>query len=292
MGRFGNVMLVNGEPRYDLAVKRGEIVRFYLTNASNARLFNLSFPGARMKVVASDVGKFEREEWVSSVVLAPAERYVVDVEFARAGARGAGQPHSGARPHVRHVTRRMADTLGVVRVSRSASVADAMRAEFARLTTQRAMSRPRSRRFDRLFDAPPSHSLVLTMRTRGLPAAVSNMLIGINAAVEWNDGMAMMNWIATGKEVKWVLRDPETGKENMDIDWRFRVGRGREDSRVQRSVIEPRHGSSAPSPRPALSRRESRRRTGDESGVEGHGRSSRPVRRWTCWSTWRIRGAG
>jgi FtsP/CotA-like multicopper oxidase with cupredoxin domain len=36
--------------------------------------------------------------------------------------------------------------------------------------------------------------------------------------------MAMMNWIATGKEVSWVLRDPETGKENMDVDWRFRVG--------------------------------------------------------------------
>jgi FtsP/CotA-like multicopper oxidase with cupredoxin domain len=75
-----------------------------------------------------------------------------------------------------------------------------------------------------LFDAAPTHSLVLTMRTNGLPAAVSNMLIGVNAAVEWNDGMSMMNWIATGKEVSWVLRDPRTGKENMDIDWRFRVG--------------------------------------------------------------------
>ena len=75
-----------------------------------------------------------------------------------------------------------------------------------------------------LFAATPSHSLVLTMRTHGLPAAVSNMLIGINAPVEWNDGMAMMNWVATGNEVSWVLRDPGTGKENMEIDWRFRVG--------------------------------------------------------------------
>jgi FtsP/CotA-like multicopper oxidase with cupredoxin domain len=75
-----------------------------------------------------------------------------------------------------------------------------------------------------LFDAAPSHSLVLTMRTRGLPAAISNMLIGINAPVEWNDGMAMMNWVATGNEVSWVLRDPGTGKENMAIDWHFRVG--------------------------------------------------------------------
>ncbi|HEY7611633.1 MAG TPA: multicopper oxidase domain-containing protein, partial [Gemmatimonadales bacterium] len=46
MGRFGNVLLVNGEPSYALAVRRGEVVRFYLTNTSNTRVFNLSFPGA------------------------------------------------------------------------------------------------------------------------------------------------------------------------------------------------------------------------------------------------------
>ncbi|HEU5304151.1 MAG TPA: multicopper oxidase domain-containing protein, partial [Gemmatimonadales bacterium] len=85
MGRFGNVLLVNGEPRYRLGVKRGEVVRFYLTNAANARTLNLSFSGARAKVVASDVGAYQREEWVESVVLAPAERYVVDVRFDRPG---------------------------------------------------------------------------------------------------------------------------------------------------------------------------------------------------------------
>src|SRR3989475_3263527 len=79
MGRFGNVFLVNGQPGYRLSVRRGEVVRFYLTNASSARTLNLSFPGARMKVVATDAGPFEREVWVESVVIAPAERYVVDV---------------------------------------------------------------------------------------------------------------------------------------------------------------------------------------------------------------------
>src|SRR4051812_16118665 len=80
MGRFGNVLLVNGEPRYSLSVKKGEVVRFYLTNVSNTRTFNLSFPGARMKVVAGDVSNFEREAWVESVVIASAERYVVQVK--------------------------------------------------------------------------------------------------------------------------------------------------------------------------------------------------------------------
>src|SRR5688572_4635455 len=62
MGRFGNIMLVNGEPSYQLAVKRGEVVRFYLTNAANTRPFNLSIDGARLKLVGGDVGKIEREE--------------------------------------------------------------------------------------------------------------------------------------------------------------------------------------------------------------------------------------
>ena len=42
--------------------------------------------------------------------------------------------------------------------------------------------------------------------------------------VEWSGTMPEMNWIATTREVKWVLREPATGRENMDIDWRFRVG--------------------------------------------------------------------
>ena len=85
MGRFGNVFLVNGEPEFRLSVDRGDVVRFFLTNVSSARLYNVSFGGARMKVIGSDVGKFEREAWVTSVVLAPAERYIVDVQFTAPG---------------------------------------------------------------------------------------------------------------------------------------------------------------------------------------------------------------
>ena len=40
MGRFGNVLLVNGEPKYHLAVHKGDVVRFFLTNVSNARSWN------------------------------------------------------------------------------------------------------------------------------------------------------------------------------------------------------------------------------------------------------------
>ena len=221
MGRFGTVLLVNGEPRYELSVQRGEIVRFFFTNVSNTRLYNLSFPGARMKVVASDVGKFEREAWVTSVVLAPAERYVVDVEFAEAGSVPLLN-RVQALDHMRGRYTPVTDSLGIVRVSQSqATPSYATRfAELHRHADVASEIDP----LRHLFDAPPAHSLVLTMRTRGLPATVSSMLVGINAAVEWNDGMSMMNWLATGKEVSWVLRDPDSGKENMAIDWRFREG--------------------------------------------------------------------
>ena len=85
MGRFGNVLLVGGEPDLALTAKRGEVVRFYLTNTANTRVFNVGVPGARMKLVGGDSGRYEREELVERVLLAPSERVVVDVLFAEAG---------------------------------------------------------------------------------------------------------------------------------------------------------------------------------------------------------------
>ena len=85
MGRFGNVLLVAGETDLSLSARRGEVVRFYLTNTANTRVFNVALPGARMKLVGSDSGRYERETFVDSVVIAPSERAVVDVAFAEAG---------------------------------------------------------------------------------------------------------------------------------------------------------------------------------------------------------------
>ncbi len=85
MGRFGNVMLVAGEPDLALEAKRGEVVRFYFTNTANTRVFNVTLPGAQMKLVGADAGHYEREELVDEVLLAPSERVVVDVLFPAAG---------------------------------------------------------------------------------------------------------------------------------------------------------------------------------------------------------------
>jgi FtsP/CotA-like multicopper oxidase with cupredoxin domain len=85
MGRFGNVFLVSGEPDLQLEARAGEVVRLWLTNTANTRVFNLTVPGTRMKLVGGDSGRVEHQELVESIVLAPSERAVVDVLVEQPG---------------------------------------------------------------------------------------------------------------------------------------------------------------------------------------------------------------
>jgi FtsP/CotA-like multicopper oxidase with cupredoxin domain len=85
MGRFGNVLLIAGETDLQLSARRGEVVRLYLTNTANTRVFKVKLPGARMKLVGGDSGRVEHEQFVEELVLAPSERVIVDVLFAQPG---------------------------------------------------------------------------------------------------------------------------------------------------------------------------------------------------------------
>jgi FtsP/CotA-like multicopper oxidase with cupredoxin domain len=85
MGRYGNVLLISGEPNLSLTAKPGEVVRLWLTNTANTRVFNVQLPGARMKLIGGDSGRVEHEEFVSQVLLAPSERIVADVLFGQPG---------------------------------------------------------------------------------------------------------------------------------------------------------------------------------------------------------------
>jgi FtsP/CotA-like multicopper oxidase with cupredoxin domain len=86
MGRFGNVLLIAGEAEQRIEAKAGEVVRLGMTNTANTRVFKVALPGVRMKLVGNDAGRYEREEWVDDVVIAPSERAIVDICFDRAGA--------------------------------------------------------------------------------------------------------------------------------------------------------------------------------------------------------------
>src|SRR5436190_3651518 len=71
MGRFGNVLLVAGETDLELAARRGEVVRLFLTNTANTRVFKVKLPGALMKLVGGDSGRVEHEQPIEEAVLAP-----------------------------------------------------------------------------------------------------------------------------------------------------------------------------------------------------------------------------
>ncbi|TQN41959.1 heavy-metal-associated domain-containing protein [Blastococcus colisei] len=85
MGRFGNVFLVGGETDHAMTARVGEVVRLWLTNTANVRVFDLHLPGARMKLVGGDSGRVEREEFISHLLIAPSERAIVDVLFEEPG---------------------------------------------------------------------------------------------------------------------------------------------------------------------------------------------------------------
>src|SRR4249920_1016915 len=85
MGRFGNIMLINGETEFAGEAAVGEVVRLYLVNTANTRIFNFAIRGARAKLVGGDSGRYERETFVEDVLLAPSERAVLDVLFDTPG---------------------------------------------------------------------------------------------------------------------------------------------------------------------------------------------------------------
>ena len=244
MGRFGNVFLTNGEPEYGLDVAAGDVVRFHLTNVSNTRTFNLSFrptddrEGAPLpiKVVASDVSRFERESLTESVVIAPAERYTVEVEFPSSGAWALTNHVQGIN-HRQGLFLAEASVLGRVAASgrnealrantAAASPALGVHAhEFSTLRTHEDVVADIDQ-YRHLFDTPPDRELVMTLEVDKLPMAIEQSMnldwVYFNP-VEWTGTMPVMNWATSGEEVSWILREPASDAENDAIAWRFQVG--------------------------------------------------------------------
>ena len=236
MGRFGDLMLVNGEPEYELDVTAGEVVRLYLTNVSNTRTFNLSFVGAsdagsggtgaaRMKVVGTDIGAFEREEWIESIVLSPAERYIVHVRFDEPGEVRIVNRVQGI-DHLDGAFFPETDTLGVVHVAPAPGGMSEAAPAFDTLRTNPHAAREITL-YREHFDDPIDLELTLTLEATGIPFIVDRLMRFDSAyfhPVEWSGTMPMMNWNSTSQEVRWIIREPATGNENTDIAWDFEVG--------------------------------------------------------------------
>jgi len=146
MGRYGNVLLVGGETEPSFSARRGEVVRLYLTNTANTRVFDVALPGAILKLVGGDSGRMEREEIVESVVLAPSERVVVDVLFAEPG-----------RLTLEHRTPEHTYSLATIEVA-DESAAPALAEQFAVLRENLEWSAERERLAAHL-DTPPDKTL-------------------------------------------------------------------------------------------------------------------------------------
>ena len=148
MGRFGNRMLINGDPEMHISARRGEVVRFYLTNTANTRVFNFAIRNARMKLVGGDSGRCEHEELVDSVIVSPSERVVVDVLCEAPGTAA-----------LEHRTPEQVYGLGAVEVADEPAEPGPAQA-FGELRTNAEMTAERDR-IAPYLEAPPNKTLAL-----------------------------------------------------------------------------------------------------------------------------------
>jgi FtsP/CotA-like multicopper oxidase with cupredoxin domain len=213
MGRFGNTLLAAGETRLETAVRLGEVVRLYLTNTANTRVFNVAVDGARMKLVGGDSGRYEREELVDAVLLAPSERAIVDVLLDRPG------PVTLA-----HVTPDRTYPLAAITVA-DEPAAPSLREAFETLRSDRDLAAERERIAPYLPAAPDrTLAFVAEMDMRTGHSHHHGHGHGAAEGIEWEDEMVELNRMTTPANMRWKLVDTATGAENEAIDWRFRVG--------------------------------------------------------------------
>ncbi len=291
MGRFGNVMLTGGETNLALGAHVGEVVRFYFTNTANTRLFNVALPGARMKLVGSDSGRYERETFVEEVLLAPSERAIIDVRFEEPGTvtlehRTPERTYDLGSIDVadRGAVSNLADVFEDLRTS------DELMSWRARLDTHLRREPDKTLAFKSLMpllygDADttaaaytcPMHPDVIATEPSTCPQcgmklvpAPSTYVCPMHPEVtaegpetcpkcgmrlvphtasaghahddahehghdhahahdmpdglEWEDLMPEINAASNAHNMIWKLVDVDTGKENWEIDWEFRVG--------------------------------------------------------------------
>ncbi len=208
-GRFGNIMLINGEADYQLDVRKGEVVRFYLTDSANTRTFNFSIENARMKLIGGDSGRYEKETFVDSIILSVGERYIVDVLFDKPGTfrilNNIPEENSAVKTYV----------LGTIKVSDEASFS--MRPMGFSILKKNYDVISDIAPFKKYRSTAPDYELDLTIDIldEELAKELEEMKMAVEP-IEWdeNEDMAMMNSMSTSENVRWMIKDNATGTEN------------------------------------------------------------------------------
>lgn len=85
-GKEGNTMMVNGQVNPVLAMRPGQVQRWKIVNASNARFYKLSLASHNLNVVGADGGLLNKPYAQSTVLLSPGER--IDVLVKASATKG------------------------------------------------------------------------------------------------------------------------------------------------------------------------------------------------------------
>jgi FtsP/CotA-like multicopper oxidase with cupredoxin domain len=256
MGRYGNVMLINGETEFAGEAAAGEVVRLYLVNTANTRIFNFAVRGARAKLIGGDSGRYERETFAGEVLLAPSERAVLDVLFDSPG-----------KVQLEHRTPDHTYQLGGFSVAdgtagTAAGAFEQLRTDPELTAEHRSLAHDTERPPDKVLaffslmpllyggdDTPasayacPMHPEVTAAEPETCPKC-GMKLVPSNAplvpasephegaahshdhgdGLEWEDLMPQINQASDSGNMIWQLIDRETGAVNGDISWSFTVG--------------------------------------------------------------------
>jgi len=242
LGRFGNEFLVNGESGYDLVIDKGEVIRFFVTNVSNVRTFNLSLPGVQTKIVGGDLGKLEHEAFTDSFLISPAERVVVEAYFPNPGTyqllhtqpdgktslsiftvrdTPADASHAAAFLRARHNDQVMDEFAGL----RSYLEAQPdrrllMTIDLGKVQVDHSMH-THSHTEEELHDHSRHVAEATALAADYEPLTPTAEVL---KSLQWSDPMQSDRTHRT-PEISWKLVDEDTGKVSMDInDWVFRLG--------------------------------------------------------------------
>lgn len=210
MGRFGNVMLINGKENYGLDVNKNEVIRFYITNTANARPFNLSFTNSRMKLVGSDGGLYQKERFVNSIVIGPSERAIVEVKFENNG-----------EVKIKNINPIKEYTLGTIYVQNN-SIDDINDFNILKEKNNNLDD------YKKYIKNDPNISLKLSLDIPGIDMSHGMpMMEGMHedkTGIEWEDNMQPMNYASSNLTVNWKIIDLKDNRSNMDQRYNFKVG--------------------------------------------------------------------
>lgn len=226
MGRYGNISLVNGQTDWSTQVPLGSVQRFYIANTSSARPYRFALENTKLKIVGSDNGRVGVETLVDAVTLGPGERYIVDAFFEKHGEINILNDAPGIK-----------STIGKVKVVEDKNFSTTQPA-FANLRTNSdvvaeiaslASKVSQTKNLSLIMsmgngsmnmDGDSMGSMNHIMPDGSMMDSQGNTIDPELAGIEWSDSSMNMN----ANNVKWRLKDINTGKINSNINWSFKKG--------------------------------------------------------------------